>query len=385
MTSGSATSGAPGEVPSRSIDASALLGIPGDSEFVVAAYRELLGRQPDVDGFLNHRFLLRAGVDRGRLLEAIASSEEGRGRGVVLEKLPAAPARGMLPAFLFKAKLGLQQWWWQVAFKAGEGIEAQFLLNGPARYWDLTYHSVSTLIEKQGEFETVLHAWRRELESQSVRLEEAVRRFTEAARQSPLAAGAGVVPGVAALLDRVLNAGMVAVDTAAGGGAFCLAAARRVAPGGRVLAFEPASDLFALLRTQLQAAGLQEGDLVEIRQEDLTQGGETGCRLDAVLDPGSRVDVIRLPASGAEVVVDGMRGLLGANAGLGLLWPCPLPDGPRAAALTARLAGEGFRVSRICPLTGAIIAQSEASGGQPPLLWYSRGEERGGSESRQPA
>lgn len=57
-----------------------LLDVADDAEFVRAAYRELLGREPDAGGFEYHLGLLRDGADRESVLERFTSSEEYRAR-----------------------------------------------------------------------------------------------------------------------------------------------------------------------------------------------------------------------------------------------------------------------------------------------------------------
>jgi predicted SAM-dependent methyltransferase len=57
-----------------------LLAIADDGEFVLAAYRELLGRDADPGGFEYHLGLLRDGASRESIVERFTSSEEYRGR-----------------------------------------------------------------------------------------------------------------------------------------------------------------------------------------------------------------------------------------------------------------------------------------------------------------
>lgn len=55
-----------------------------------------------------------------------------------------------------------------------------------------------------------------------------------------------------AFLDRVLRDGAVAIDAGAGFGAYTQAMARRVGPAGRVIAYEPMPDVFAVLERAMR-------------------------------------------------------------------------------------------------------------------------------------
>ncbi|MCC9595490.1 MULTISPECIES: FkbM family methyltransferase [unclassified Rubrivivax] len=64
-----------------------------DLEFVYAAYRTILKREPDPEGERNYVQLMRAGVDKIVVLAAMADSEEGRKAGVEIPGLAAARRR----------------------------------------------------------------------------------------------------------------------------------------------------------------------------------------------------------------------------------------------------------------------------------------------------
>lgn len=49
-----------------------------DEAFIVAAYRAILDRAPDNDGFANYLTQLRTGADKARILVELAQSPEGR-------------------------------------------------------------------------------------------------------------------------------------------------------------------------------------------------------------------------------------------------------------------------------------------------------------------
>ena len=67
-----------------------------DMEFVYAAYRTVLKRDPDPEGERNYVGLMRAGIDKTVVLAALADSEEGRKAGVVIPGLAAAVRRRRL-------------------------------------------------------------------------------------------------------------------------------------------------------------------------------------------------------------------------------------------------------------------------------------------------
>jgi ubiquinone/menaquinone biosynthesis C-methylase UbiE len=82
-------------------------------------------------------------------------------------------------------------------------------------------------------------------------------------------------------IDRLdLGGGATVLDVCAGAGASALAAARRVAPEGRVLAVDLADDLLALAREKAETVGLES--VLETRCADLESLDE-GLTFDAVV------------------------------------------------------------------------------------------------------
>lgn len=59
----------------------------GDEDFVLQAYRSLLGREADESGLASYLRQVRQGVDKSALLVALAKSSEGSKRGVQVEGL----------------------------------------------------------------------------------------------------------------------------------------------------------------------------------------------------------------------------------------------------------------------------------------------------------
>lgn len=147
-------------------------------------------------------------------------------------------------------------------------------------------------------------------------------------------------PGLHELLKRLLRPGMAFVDAGANIGLHTLAAARLVGDGGHVHAFEPTPSTFRLLTRTLALNGFAErvschnvalgGDVGEADLHiGLTcghnslyglPGEESGTvrvrldRLDALLPPATRVDVVKIDVEGAELeVLRGMPRLLAEN------------------------------------------------------------------------
>ena len=62
-------------------DLSSLGLIADDEQFLKEAYRLILGREPDMAGFLHHRESMRSGVPRELIIHRLVKSDEGRRLG----------------------------------------------------------------------------------------------------------------------------------------------------------------------------------------------------------------------------------------------------------------------------------------------------------------
>ena len=72
------------------------LALASDTAFIETAFREILGRNPDVDGLNHYRRVLREGMGRTAVLLDIMRSEEFTSR--LTPKVSALPdLRGMRP------------------------------------------------------------------------------------------------------------------------------------------------------------------------------------------------------------------------------------------------------------------------------------------------
>ena len=78
-----------------------------DVDFVRAAYRLLLGREPDPDGERNYLGLLRAGKDKAFVLGGIAGSDEGRAFGANVPGLSSVLRWGRVGRLPFIGRLAL--------------------------------------------------------------------------------------------------------------------------------------------------------------------------------------------------------------------------------------------------------------------------------------
>lgn len=154
----------------------------------------------------------------------------------------------------------------------------------------------------------------------------------------------GVLPeqGTLAVLEALLSPGDVFVDLGANVGLFTLAAARRVGPAGRVVSVEPAADLVVALRALAQlnqiagvvdvrevAAGEAEGtaelflastsghNSLFAEQAGLASTRVRVAPLDALLEPGTAVSVVKMDVEGAELrALAGMRRVIADNPAL---------------------------------------------------------------------
>lgn len=147
-------------------------------------------------------------------------------------------------------------------------------------------------------------------------------------------------PGVSALLGRLAAGTSYGIDVGANIGIHSITMARAMRPDGQILALEPTPQTFEALQTSLIltglaarvdarriAAGAAEGetqlychpisgqnsliDYPEIVTQPLTVAV---APLDSLVPPGTRVDLVKIDAEGAEFeILKGMRRILGEN------------------------------------------------------------------------
>ncbi|RMH20528.1 MAG: FkbM family methyltransferase [Acidobacteria bacterium] len=184
-------------------------------------------------------------------------------------------------------------------------------------------------------------------------------------------------PFTSRLVEDCLRPGQVAVDVGANIGYFTLLLARGVGATGRVYAFEPDPESFALLRRNVaangygnviaaQAAVAEEAGTVRLfrspdnagdhRTYDAGDGRAAivveAVRLDDALADAARVDFIKMDVQGAEPrALAGMRALLERSPRVVLLsefWPWGLArGGASAAAYLEQLDALGFSLQLI--------------------------------------
>ena len=215
-----------------------------------------------------------------------------------------------------------------------------------------------------------------------------------------------------ALLDTVLRPGSTVIDVGANIGVIAAYAARRVGPTGRVIAIEPAADNLRVLAANLQSNHLTNVHIVEAaggrRREwrrfylrgdvsavnslfpDSCYAEVTSTRevevmpVDELVDPGVRVDLVKIDVEGAELdVLAGMpRGLAQSSIHLVVEWHPVLQEaaGYAADTLPRTLLDAGFRLEAVGHLgskplqSGDIagLASSLARAGRPVELFARR-------------
>jgi FkbM family methyltransferase len=75
--------------PAGPVDVSSLLPIRGDEDFIKEAYRQILGREADIVGFVNYREMIRRHVPRRQILRTLAHSPEAKQTGRQFVNVPA--------------------------------------------------------------------------------------------------------------------------------------------------------------------------------------------------------------------------------------------------------------------------------------------------------
>lgn len=184
------------------------------------------------------------------------------------------------------------------------------------------------------------------------------------------------------IMQSILKEGMTFIDIGAHVGLFTMPAAKWVGKSGRVVAFEPHPENFAMLsrnaatnglhpelvnaavsnvagRVQLHASTFNSGDH-QIYQSASRKGISVDCvKLDEFFSSEDRVDLIKMDVQGAEsAAFHGMERLLKNNTSVKVIWelsPAQLKDaGDDAASLLDWLASLGFDFTIVDDVTGAV-------------------------------
>ena len=158
----------------------------------------------------------------------------------------------------------------------------------------------------------------------------------------------GLEPGTRRVLTKVLGPGMTFIDIGAHVGLLTLAGARAVGPSGKVLAVEPVPLSFDLLsralainglnrvETKCQAVGARRerckffvgnvlGHSSLIRSDALSTTSTIEIEvdvspLDDLVQPGARVDLVKIDVEGAELaVLEGMTRVIADNPELAII------------------------------------------------------------------
>jgi FkbM family methyltransferase len=204
-----------------------------------------------------------------------------------------------------------------------------------------------------------------------------------------LASGWPYEPFETELLLREVRPGDVVLDLGANVGYHTLLLARAVGPSGRVYAFEPDADNFALLADNVQRHGYHNVVLVDRAVSDTTgvarlfrssdnsgdhrlapaAEGRSDVQVETVrlddffANQDIRVRVVKMDIQGAEgLALAGMRGLLARSAGVRLFcefWPHGLARaGCRASAVLDELQALGFTLHHLSEQHRTVRAAS---------------------------
>ena len=189
-------------------------------------------------------------------------------------------------------------------------------------------------------------------------------------------------PVTTQMVESMLEEGMTFIDIGAHVGLFTLPAKKWVGKSGRVVAFEPHPDNFAMLtrntnannltaelvnaavsdvtgEVQLHTSTFNSGDH-QIYQSSNRKGVEVACvTLDEFLQEGERVDLIKMDVQGAEAAAfHGMERVLQDNQAIKIIWelsPSQLQvAGADAASLLAWLEALGFGFTMIDDVSGDV-------------------------------
>ena len=189
-------------------------------------------------------------------------------------------------------------------------------------------------------------------------------------------------PGTLKVVQERLRKGGLMIDVGASVGSHAVPAARRVGPSGRVIALEPTPRVAELLRRTAALNELQDWLLVEqcaageaegqaafglspntthnsfVPVEGSSETIQVAVRpLDALVPPGTRVDLVKIDAEGAELqVLRGMHRIIADNPKLTVIvefGPSHLRRiGTTVDAWLAEIQAPGFTAWEIDEATG---------------------------------
>ncbi len=189
-------------------------------------------------------------------------------------------------------------------------------------------------------------------------------------------------PVTTKLIESLLEKGMTFVDIGAHVGLFTIPAAKWVGKQGRVIAFEPHPENFAMLQrnakanwietelvnaavsdaageVQLHASSFNSGDH-QLFHSGTRKGVSVSCvTLDEYFQKGEQVDLIKMDVQGAEAAAfRGMERLLRDNEAIKIIWelsPKQLADaGEDAAKLLDWISNLGFSFTMVDDVSGVI-------------------------------
>lgn len=288
-------------------DAELLIRLPDDRQFVAAAYRGYLGREPDLAGMMHHLESLQNHVPRRVVLARIADSDEARARSGGTSRPVAATPRqdGLLTRLKRHVHVRVRDLARQLILSRFDSIDYKlsFLLEEMAARTDAVSkkadHALEVLAAKSDAY--FAETWTRQQEADQA-FEQRIARLeqrlgaVEASIHPPAVHAAGVIatevhgfivgvpaaewrmaayhsfrgplePGLTRLFEKTVRPGMIVVDAGANVGFYTLLAARLLEGSGRVWAFEPAPATFAILRDNVQVNGFLESGVAELRQQ----------------------------------------------------------------------------------------------------------------------
>ncbi len=189
-------------------------------------------------------------------------------------------------------------------------------------------------------------------------------------------------PVTTQMVESMLEEGMTFIDIGAHVGLFTLPAKKWVGNSGRVVAFEPHPDNYAMLtrnanennltaelvnaavsdvtgEVQLHTSTFNSGDHQIYHSTGRKRVGVTCIKLDEFLQEGEKVDLIKMDVQGAEAAAfHGMERVLKENQNIKIIWelsPSQLQNaGADAASLLAWLKALGFVCTMIDDVSGDV-------------------------------
>lgn len=362
----------------KSFDVMGLLKYSND-EFILKTYQKLLNRDPDPDGLIYFKNLLRNGFSKEYVLYLIATSVEAKSKNINIpgiEELKKNIFSKNKKSSVFEKLLN----WFQSLFALPKKIDTICS----------ELEKLQLIVEKNSKKAPVIHA-------QNDIVLANIQGFIMALPAEDLSVLAQLVyysnleQGLEKTFCQCIEQGMTVVDVGAHIGLFTLLAARLVGEKGRVYSFEPSSRIFHLLTKNVNINFFTDAKRIQCEQMAVTNKKgklilffnkqKTGhsslypfkntvkenvrtISLDDYFGKKNKIDVIKIDAEGSEpFILKGMKKIIDNNPNI-MIFIEFCPENLKRASISPdsflhELRQSGFNIKSVDGITGEIKTVSD--------------------------